>query len=275
MLQLIEFVFKRERKVVYANPREYPFRVGDLAIVEADKGEDLGKVVQLNPKKNQKKGNDPFKNVLRAASPENIQQHEANKKKETAAFRVGRQKIEAAGLPMKLVDVEYQLDGNKITFYFTADKRIDFRQLVRELAAEYRVRIELRQIGVRDEAKRCDGYGVCGRRLCCSTFLRNFDPITTQAAKDQNLPLNPQKLSGVCGRLMCCLNFERQFYQEERRKFPALDSIIKTQKGTGKVEKIDVFKKEVSLRYQSGEWERLSLSAVNDLLAQKKVPAKK
>jgi cell fate regulator YaaT (PSP1 superfamily) len=249
--------------------------VGDLAIVEADKGEDLGKVVLLDPKKVQKKGNEPLKNVLRAASPEDIQKHESNTEKEKAAFKVCRQKIEAASLPMKLVDVEYQLDGNKITFYFTADKRIDFRQLVRELAAEYRVRIELRQIGVRDEAKRCDGYGVCGRRLCCSSFLRSFDPITTQAAKDQNLPLNPQKLSGVCGRLMCCLNYERQFYQEERRKFPALDSVVRTKKGSGRVEKIDVFKKEVCLRYQSGEWERLPLADVTSFLAQKKTPPKK
>ena len=165
---------------------------------------------------------------------------------------------------MKLVDVEYQFDGNKITFYFTAEKRVDFRELVKELASTYRVRIELRQIGVRDEAKRLSGYSVCGRRLCCTTFLKNFEPITTQFAKDQLMPLNPQKLSGVCGRLMCCLNYERDFYLNELKKYPPIDSIISTPKGKGTVEKIDVFREEVIVRFQNNEWEKFKLDQIGN-----------
>jgi len=268
MSETIEIVFKGERKEIYANPMQFPFRVGDYAIVEADKGEDLGMVNQLSPLQiyYKKKNDQSPKNILRKPSAGDMQRLEDNKQKEEAAFLVCREKIEKCGLPMKLVDVEYQFDGNKITFYFTAEKRIDFRELVKELAAEYRVRIELRQIGVRDEAKRISGYSVCGRRLCCSTFLKNFEPITTQFAKDQLMPLNPQKLSGVCGRLMCCLNYERDFYLEELKKYPPLESIVNTEKGTAMVEKIDVFKHEIIVRYPNNEWEKFTLEEIKKYL---------
>lgn len=259
MPETIEIVFKGERKEVYANPMQYPFRVGDYAIVEADKGEDLGMVSQLNPMNYKKKNGEALKQILRKSLPQDLQHSEENRNKEKLAFQVCREKIGQCDLPMKLVDVEYQFDGNKITFYFTAEKRVDFRELVRELAAEYRVRIELRQIGVRDEAKRLSGYSVCGRRLCCSTFLKEFEPITTQSAKEQNLPLNPQKLSGVCGRLMCCLNFERDFYMNEMQKYPGIDTEIQTPRGIGRVEKVDVFRQEVIVRYQDEEWAKFTI----------------
>ena len=150
---------------------------------------------------------------------------------------------------MKLVDVEFQFDSNKITFYFTAEKRIDFRDLVKELAAIYKVRIELRQIGVRDEAKRIGGYGGCGRKLCCTTFLKEFEPITTQCAKEQHLPLNPQKLSGICGRLLCCLMYEREFYQRQTDRLPMLDSRYLTTQGEGTVIGVDVFKETATLQF--------------------------
>jgi len=256
MADLIEIVFKAERKEVYTNPMEYPFKVGDYAIVEADKGEDLGKVNQLNPTFYKKKDDTPFKQILRKPFAAELEILKENRTKENSAFILCGEKIEKSGLPMKLVGVEYQFDGNKITFYFTAEKRVDFRELVRELASEYRVRIELRQIGVRDEAKRISGYSICGRKLCCSSFLKEFAPITTQCAKDQMLPLNPQKLSGVCGRLMCCLNFERQFYLNELKKYPDIETIVNTPKGDARVEKIDVIKKEIYVRLKNGDWEK-------------------
>jgi cell fate regulator YaaT (PSP1 superfamily) len=264
MSEFIEITFKGERKEGYANPMQFPFRVGDFAIVEADKGEDLGMVNQLNPLPDKIKNDKPIKKILRRPSAQDLQNFEGNRQKEDDAFIICREKIVKCNLPMKLVDVEYQFDGNKITFYFTAEKRVDFRELVKELAATYRVRIELRQIGVRDEAKRLSGYSVCGRRLCCTTFLKNFEPITTQFAKDQLMPLNPQKLSGVCGRLMCCLNYEREFYLTELKKYPPIDSLISTPKGKGMVEKIDVFKEEIVVRFQNNEWEKYKLNELGN-----------
>jgi len=266
MYDYIEVVFKGERKQIYANPQQFPFKVGDYVIVEADKGEDLGEVNQVGALLSMKKSNTPLKAIVRKTDKSDLAKLAENREKEKHAFVVCKQKIEKHGLNMKLVDVEYQFDGNKITFYFTAERRVDFRELVKDLAAQYRVRIELRQIGVRDEARRFGGYGVCGRKLCCTSFLKEFEPITTQCAKEQNLPLNPQKLSGMCGRLMCCLNFEREFYLEASQKFPPLESELKTQKGTGIVEKIDVFKEEVTLKYANDESEKFTLAEINQLL---------
>lgn len=266
MYDYIEVVFKGERKQIYANPQQFPFKVGDYVIVEADKGEDLGQVNQAGALLSMKKSDVPLKSVLRKTTPEDLKKLEQNRQKERAAFKVCKEKIEKHGLNMKLVDVEYQFDGNKITFYFTAERRVDFRELVKDLAAHYKVRIELRQIGVRDEARRFGGYGICGRKLCCTSFLKEFDPITTQSAKEQNLPLNPQKLSGICGRLMCCLNYELEFYLEANRKFPPVGTQIATEKGIAVVDKFDVFKEEVILKYENEEYEKRSLAEVNQLL---------
>ncbi len=265
MYDNIEVVFKGERKEIYNNPQQFPFKVGDFVIVEADKGVDLGEVNQVGALLSMKKSKSELKKILRKADKEDVKKYQENRGKERSAFLVCRQKIEKHGLKMKLVDVEYQFDGNKITFYFTAERRIDFRELVKDLAAQYKVRIELRQIGVRDEAKRIGGYGICGRKLCCTSFLKEFQPITTQCAKEQFLPLNPQKLSGVCGRLMCCLNYEREFYLEVLKKFPPVDSRVQSAKGVATIEKIDVFKQQAILKYESQEYESLPLDQLSKL----------
>ena len=256
MSNYIEILFKGERKDLYANPQQFPFKIGDYAIVEADKGEDLGVVNQTGGLLDRKRQNGPVKNILRKPDRADLDRYKLNREKEVEAFKICKEKIIKHGLTMKLVDVEFQFDCNKITFYFTAEKRVDFRELVKDLAAEYRVRIELRQIGVRDEAKRIGGYGTCGRKLCCTTFLQEFEPITTQCAKEQQLPLNPQKLSGLCGRLLCCLLYERDFYNDSLGKFPQIGTKIKTSKGTGSLQKIDVFKEMGLIIYedQSQEW---------------------
>ncbi|MBN1349973.1 stage 0 sporulation family protein [candidate division KSB1 bacterium] len=269
MSDRIEILFKGERKELFSNPMQFPFKPGDYAIVQADKGEDLGLVNQLGPAIQLKKVDGPLKEIIRKPNARDLVRLSENRQKEEEGFVVCREKIKKSGLPMKLVDVEFQFDGNKITFYFTAEKRVDFRELVKDLAGHYRVRIELRQIGVRDEAKRISGYGVCGRRLCCSTWLSEFEPITTQCAKEQNLPLNPQKLSGVCGRLMCCLSYERCFYIEELKKYPEVNTPVNTPKGTGFVDKIDVFKEEVYLKYPSSELIKFTLIEVNRMLHKK------
>ncbi len=258
MSDYIEIVFKGERKEIFANPQQFPFKPGDYAIVEAARGEDLGVVNQVGPLIDRKAAGMTVRNILRKPSPADMERYRANREKEAEAFQLCKQKIAKHGLAMKLVDVEFQFDCHKITFYFTAEKRVDFRELVKDLAAEYRVRIELRQIGVRDEARRIGGFGACGRQLCCNTFLREFEPVTTQCAKEQNLPLNPQKLSGMCGRLLCCLVYERQFYKEALASFPEVGSLVKTSKGTGVLEKVDIFRERVHIRYEDQSTEILT-----------------
>ncbi len=266
MHDYIEVVFKGERKQIYVNPQQFPFKIGDHVIVEADNGEDLGEVNQLGALLSMKKSDTPFKSILRKTNKEDQEKLQQNRDLEKKAFLVCKEKIEKHSLNMKLVDVEYQFDAKKITFYFTAERRVDFRELVKDLAAQYKVRIELRQIGVRDEARRFGGFGICGRKLCCTSFLKEFDPITTQCAKEQNLPLNPQKLSGVCGRLMCCLNYERDFYLEVLEKFPPVESKIKTPKGEAIIDRIDVFLQAAVLKYGNDEYEVLTLQEINELL---------
>ena len=266
MYDYIEVVFKGERKQIYFNPQQFPFKIGDYIIVEADNGEDLGEVNQLGALLSMKKSDTPLKAILRKTNQNDLDKLQQNRDLEKKAFLVCKEKIEKHTLNMKLVDVEYQFDGKKVTFYFTAERRVDFRELVKDLAAQYKVRIELRQIGVRDEARRFGGYGICGRKLCCTSFLKEFDPITTQCAKEQNLPLNPQKLSGVCGRLMCCLNYERDLYLEVIEKFPPVDTKIKTPKGEAIIDKIDIFSQTAVLKYENDEHEVLSLNEINALL---------
>jgi cell fate regulator YaaT (PSP1 superfamily) len=181
---------------------------------------------------------------------------------EREAFLATRDRIVYFELDMKLVDVEFQWDVSKITFYFTADKRVDFRALVKDLASTYRTRIELRQIGARDEAKRIGGYGACGLKQCCTTFLRDFTPITTQMARDQGLSLNPSKISGNCGRLLCCLMYEHGHYCRCEKAYPALGAKYKTDRGTGTVEKINIFSEEMTVRYSSGETQLVTLAEV-------------
>ncbi len=270
--EILEVLFKGNKRIHYFNPKAIKVKPGDHVIVEADKGVDLGvvnkvgRLVALNEIKGEPKS------VIRKAVDEDLSKLTENRQKEAQAFYVGREKIKKHGLNMKLVDVEYQFDLNKLTFYFTSDKRVDFRQLVRDLAAKYRTRIELRQIGVRDEAKRLGGLGVCGKPLCCSTFICDFEPIITQYAKDQLLQLNPCKLTGVCGRLKCCLLYEKDFYDERLDKFPALESVIVTEKGKATVEKIDIFHDRVYLRFEEDdEIESWSVDDVNRNLDRQRI----
>ncbi|MBN1464964.1 hypothetical protein JXA02_04335 [candidate division KSB1 bacterium] len=261
---MIELIFKGERKEIYYNPQQFPFVVGDYAIAQAEKGEDLGIVNQIGSLLERKKGEAPIRNILRKPGQSELQRYRDNRRREFDAYQLCRRKIGEHNLDMKLVDVEYQFDGQKITFYFTAEKRVDFRELVKDLAGIYKVRIELRQIGVRDEAKRIGGFGACGRKLCCSSWLKEFDPITTQCAKEQNLPLNPQKLSGLCGRLLCCLMYERDFYKAQTSKMPPINSFYKSAQGKGRVISYDVFKETVLLKFDMDRYEKFTLEQLKN-----------
>ncbi len=249
--ELVEISFKGNKRTHYFNPKEIKIKPGDYVIVEAEKGIDLGvvskagRLVTLSAIKGEPK------TVVRKAADEDLRRLEENREKESMAFIVAKDKIKKHGLNMKLVDVEYQYDQKKLTFYFTSDKRVDFRELVKDLAAKYRTRIELRQIGVRDEARRLGGLGVCGKLLCCSAFIKDFEPVSTQYAKEQQLPLNPCKLTGVCGRLKCCLVYEKFLYAAAMQKFPPLETKIDTDRGPAIVEKVDIFKEQVQLHYLS------------------------
>lgn len=269
----IEVVFKGERRGYYLNETDLRMQAGQYVIVEAEKGVDLGMICAIGDTAYMKSRlrmrpcKDSPKKVVREASESDIKVLLFHRDQEHTAFRICLDKIEKLELPMKLVDVEYQFDRNRITFYFTADGRVDFRQLVRELAAEYRTRIELRQIGPRDEAKRMGGFGVCGRELCCSSWLGMFEPISTDMARLQNLTINPFKLAGQCGRLKCCLSYEAQLYEELLKRFPPMDYRIRTEKGEGKIEKIDIFQDSIYVHFPDNNgWERMTLDEVNAII---------
>lgn len=206
--------FKGSRRGLYNNPYEFPFKVGDLAIVEANSGEDAGVVRHVLSNLTQLPIQKPLHSVIRKASSEDLRRISCHRENEAVATKLCRPKVEFYNLDMSIVDAEYRFDAMKLTFFFTSDSRVDFRELVRDLAHSFHIRIELRQIGSRDEMKRFGGYGVCGREVCCSHFLNSFNSISTQMAKNQNLILNPTKLSGLCGRLKCCLKFEYDSYEE-------------------------------------------------------------
>jgi cell fate regulator YaaT (PSP1 superfamily) len=259
---IIEIKFKGARREFYENHLEFPFKVGDYAIVEADKGVDFGRVNQISPLLNHKTGNATLRKVIRKSSPDELKKAVENRAHEREALRVCAEKIKNHNLSMKLVDCEFQFDRHKITFYFTAEQRVDFRKLVKDVASVYKTRIEFRQIGARDETRRLGGYGVCGRTLCCSCWIQDFKPITTQAAKDQNLALNPSKLAGVCGRLKCCLMYERDFYNEAIKKFPQLAKPITTERGQGIVSNIDIFNERVMVLYPDDTTETYPLEYI-------------
>jgi len=266
LLNLIEISFKRNRRIYCSNKDKLDLGLGDFVVIEVEKGFDLGCVTKLDfddPDFEMK--TEPPK-IVRKASENDLQRLDENRKKEELAFSICRDKIQSHNLNMKLVDVEFQMDENKITFFFTSDRRVDFRNLVKDLAAKYRTRIELRQIGVREEAKKLGGLGICGESLCCASFMNNFSPISTQDAKNQNLPMNPTKLSGTCGRLKCCMLYEKEFYASCLKKFPALDTAIETDRGIGYVDRVDIFNDSVQLRFDDDEFEQFSLTDVNALI---------
>lgn len=274
LYDLVEVTFKAGRKGIYRNTRELDMQVGDFVIVQADRGVDFGTVhmtgelVRLRVRAKGLEDHQQFPNIVRSAGLTDIETWEQNKEEEAETFHVGRLAIDRLELPMKLVDVEWQFDHKKVTFYFTAEHRVDFRQLVRDLAGKFRTRVELRQIGARDEAARLGGIGSCGRELCCSTWLQEFKPVSTQAAKIQNLPLNPVRLSGQCGRLKCCLNYELEQYMTALRKFPQVDTPIRTAYGIGTVQKLDIFQNLVWIQYEDGTWEDKPLETVREMLGE-------
>jgi cell fate regulator YaaT (PSP1 superfamily) len=239
--------FKKAGKIYYFDPCDFPIENYDYVIVETARGVEYGQVVIGRKQVGENDVVLPLKKVLRIADDQDRLQVEENKRLAQEAFGICQEKIEAHNLEMKLVDVEYTFDKNKIIFYFTADGRVDFRELVKDLAAIFRTRIELRQIGVRDEAKMLGGIGPCGRILCCSTFLGDFEPVSIKMAKDQNLSLNPAKISGLCGRLMCCLKYENDNYESAKEDLPDMGREVATAMGYGRVVGLNILDRKVQV----------------------------
>jgi cell fate regulator YaaT (PSP1 superfamily) len=244
--------FKKAGKIYYFDPGDLSIEKDDFVIVETVRGVEYGKAVIARKQVEEHDVVLPLKKVVRIADPKDRMIVEENKQAAKEAYEVCNEKVNEHQLDMKLVDVEYTFDRNKVIFYFTADGRVDFRELVKDLAAIFRTRIELRQIGVRDEAKMLGGIGPCGRMLCCSTFLGDFDPVSIKMAKDQNLSLNPTKISGLCGRLMCCLKYENDEYESAKALLPDLGEFIETPQGRGKVVGLNILERvlQVELKEQ-------------------------
>ncbi|TSB45086.1 PSP1 domain-containing protein [Alkalicoccobacillus porphyridii] len=253
MHQVVGVRFKKAGKIYYFSPGEVKLDLGEAVIVETSRGIEFGSIVIAEKEVADNDVVLPLKQVLRIATAKDKLTVTENEESALRAFEVCSEKIVEHQLDMKLVDVEYTFDRNKVLFYFTADGRIDFRELVKDLAAVFRTRIELRQIGVRDEAKMLGGIGPCGRVLCCSSFLGDFEPVSIKMAKDQNLSLNPAKISGLCGRLMCCLKYENDTYEEAKRELPDVGKEIRTPDGVGKVIGLNLLEKIVQVDMLEGE----------------------
>ena len=248
MVEVIGVRFRTAGKIYFFNPKEFQVKSGDHVIVETARGIEFGSVVSERRQVKEKCIGDELKPVLRIATKEDEERAEKNREKEKEAYQICLEKIKEHNLDMKLVSTEYTFDNNKVLFYFTADGRVDFRELVKDLAAVFRTRIELRQIGVRDEAKMLGGMGICGRKLCCNTFLSEFAPVSIKMAKEQNLSLNPTKISGVCGRLMCCLKNEQETYEYLNSKLPSVGDYVTTDDGLkGEVSSVSVLRQEVKV----------------------------
>ena len=248
MIEVIGIKFRTAGKVYYFAPKGLSFTRGEFAVVETSRGVDYGEVLMANKELPEEKIVMPLKEILRKATEEDSKQYEINREKEREAYQICRKKIQEHGLEMKLIDVEYTFDRGKALFYFTADGRVDFRALVKDLAAIFRTRIELRQVGVRDETKLLGGYGSCGRPLCCHSFLPEFAPVSIKMAKEQGLSLNPSSISGVCGRLMCCLKNEEEVYEFLNSKLPAVGDYATTKEGLrGEVVSVSVLNQKVKL----------------------------
>ena len=245
--------FKKLGKIYFFNPKEIKLQKGDKIIVETSQGEEYAEVLIPNRYVEDEKIVAPLKKVLRIATNKDIKRHEECKKIEKEAFKVCEEKIKEHKLNMTLTNVECKFDNSKMLFYFTSDGRVDFRELVRDLAAIYRTRIELRQIGVRDEVKRIGGNGVCGRELCCCTFLNDFETVSIKMAKEQNISLNPSKISGNCGRLMCCLKYENEVYEDKLKHLPNVGAIVKTEDGVGEVDNIEILKEQLRIKFKGEE----------------------
>lgn len=250
MITVIGVRFRTAGKIYYFDPEATVYKEGDHVIVETARGIEYGEVVNGNKEIEDKEVIHPLKKVIRGATPEDQEIVKNNKIKEKEAFVICKEKILKHNLNMKLIDVEYTFDNNKVLFYFTSDERVDFRELVKDLASIFRTRIELRQIGVRDETKMCGGIGICGRGLCCNTFLSDFEPVSIKMAKDQSLSLNPIKISGICGRLMCCLKYEEDCYVEIRDRLPEVGDLVRTPEGKGEVLSVNILREQIKVAVQ-------------------------
>ena len=274
----VEVQFKRERRGYYLNQDNLDLKLEDFVVVEVDRGEDLGRVTEIGEVADKKcpEKKSSLGKIRRLATEKEIEELAKLNDKEAEAFEICMKKVEEHQLDMKLVDAEWQFDGNKIIFYFTAEKRVDFRQLVKDLAAIFKTRIELKQIGVRDEARRLGGLGRCGYRLCCTSFLNEFEPVTLRAAKEQRLSLNPSQISGICGRLMCCLMFERPFYKEQKRRFPKESKEYFNLEGREeRVSGLDLFNEMVELENREGFKRKISLEEFNQAITERLAKEKK
>ncbi|KPU27507.1 stage 0 sporulation protein [Caloranaerobacter sp. TR13] len=265
MVTVVGVRFKKAGKIYYFDPVGLEINKNDYVIVETVRGIEFGQVV-VGPKEvSEEEIVSPLKPVIRIATEEDIEKHYENKEKENIAFDICLKKIEEHGLEMKLIDVEYTFDNNKVIFYFTADGRVDFRELVRDLASVFRTRIELRQIGVRDEAKMMGGLGPCGRAMCCASFLGEFEPVSIKMAKEQNLSLNPTKISGICGRLMCCLKYEHETYEKSLKKLPQIGALVVTPKGNGIVIETNTLLELVKVKVKQGDTEEIIPFIVDEI----------
>ncbi len=253
MKNIVGVRFKRLGKIYFFDPQDIKLEKRDQVIVETAQGDEFGEVLIANRYIENEKVKEPLKKVIRKATEKDKKHYEECKKKEKEAFEMCQKKIKEHKLDMTLTEVEYKFDNSKILFYFTADGRIDFRELVKDLAAIYKTRIELRQIGVRDEVKRIGGNGVCGRELCCCSFLRDFETVSIKMAKEQNISLNPSKISGNCGRLMCCLKYEQEVYEDKLKRLPNIGAIVKTIDGTGEVDGVETLKEKIKVKFKDGE----------------------
>ncbi len=274
MIKVIGVRFKSVGKIYYFDPDGKEFSLGDGVIVETARGTECGRVALTEREIDEKAFSMPIKKIVRPATEADFKTLEENKEKEKEAYQVCLSKIRANKLDMNLIDVEYTFDRSKILFYFTADGRVDFRQLVKDLASVFRTRIELRQIGVRDEAKMRGGLGICGRPLCCSLFLGDFEPVSIKMAKEQSLSLNPTKISGTCGRLMCCLKYEQDAYESLLRETPNVGALVDTPIGRGTVTSTSLLKGVAQVRIASGADEGVHEFKVADLTVLKDSPKK-
>ena len=265
MIKVIGVRFKKAGKIYYFSPADLKIEKGNYVIVETARGIEFGECVVGIKEIKEEEIVSPLKNVIRIADEKDINKHKENKDKEEKALDICLKKIQEHKLDMKLIDVEYTFDNNKVIFYFTADGRVDFRELVKDLATIFKTRIELRQIGVRDEAKMIGGLGPCGRPMCCSTFLGDFASVSIKMAKEQNLSLNPTKISGICGRLMCCLNYEQSTYEDIRKRLPKVGAIVKTENGTGPVVGNSIVKELVKVKLKKGDEEVVEEFKITDI----------
>lgn len=266
MTKVIGVRFRKAGKVYYFSPGDNKIKTGDHVIVETARGVEYGYVVLGTHEVEDKKVVQPLKPVIRMATPTDEETEQKNKAKEKDAFRICLEKIKKHNLDMKLIDAEYTFDNNKVLFYFTADGRIDFRELVKDLASVFKTRIELRQIGVRDETKIVGGIGICGRPLCCASYLSEFIPVSIKMAKEQNLSLNPTKISGVCGRLMCCLKYEEETYEELNGRLPNIGDYVTTSDGLkGEVHSVSILRQLVKVVVNVGDEKEIREYKVGEL----------